>query len=86
MIYFLVVPNVRKTEKGDIMARHALLKFCPLEYRYLDVYGRMPDYDTDCLIKDGMGWDDASALVKKRLDELWEKMRYEHEHLSLIHI
>lgn len=69
------------TGKGnDTMSKHALLKFCPLEYRYLDVYGRMPDYDTDHLIKNGMGWDDASALVQKRLDELWEKMRYEHEH------
>lgn len=62
------------------MARRALLKFCPLEYLYLDTYGRMPDYDTDHLIACGMAPCDASKLVYERLDELWEKMKHDHAH------
>ena len=62
------------------MARRALLRFCPLEYLYLDTYGRMPDYDTDHLIANGMNPDDACALVNKRVDDLWQKMKHDHTH------
>ena len=62
------------------MARRALLKFSPLEYLYQDTYGIMPDYDIDRHIKNGMDRQEANDLVNGRMNELWQQMKYEHEH------
>lgn len=62
------------------MAKRALLKFTPLEYLYQDTYGIMPDYDYERLIKQGYSMEDAASIRNKRMMELWEQMKYEHEH------
>lgn len=64
---------------GLNMSKRALLKFCPLEYRYQDRYGIMPDYDIDRHIADGMTGQEANDLVNGRLADLWQEMKEEHE-------
>lgn len=62
------------------MSKRALLRFSSLEYRYQDIYGIMPDYDIDRHIKDGMQPKEANDLVNGRMHDLWQQMKYEHEH------
>lgn len=62
------------------MAKKAALRFNALEYRYQDIYGIMPDYDYDRLIKQGHSMEDAARIRQERMDAVWEQMVYEHEH------
>lgn len=66
------------------MSKRANLVFCPLEYEYQAAYGIMPDYDIDRHIEQGMTWQEANDLVNNNLNDLWEKMKYEHEHREQI--
>lgn len=62
------------------MAKYALLRFSPFEYRYQQTYGIMPDYDFDRLIKQGYSAEDAARIRQERINKLWQTMKYEHEH------
>lgn len=62
------------------MAKKAVLKLFPFERMYIEAYGIMPDRHIDRLMKSGMSLDEANAFVNKRLDDLWQKMKYDHEH------
>lgn len=62
------------------MAKKAVLRFSTLEYRYQDTYGIMPDYDFDRLVSSGMSCEEAGRTVNGRINEVYAKMKYEHEH------
>lgn len=62
------------------MAHKARLEFKPIDYAYQKAYGIMPDYDFTNRLKAGQSPEEVSALIDARMAELWEQMKYEHEH------
>lgn len=60
--------------------RRAVLKFTDIEYRYQDRYGMMPDYDFDRLVQQGYSFQEAGRIRNERIHEIWEEMKFEHEH------
>lgn len=62
------------------MARRALLRINSFEYRYQQEYGLLPDYDLDRLHADPATSAEASRIWQSRIDSLWSRMKYEHEH------
>lgn len=62
------------------MPRRSVLRFSSFEYRYQEEYGTMPDYDFDKLVKSTGSADQAARIRQERLDTVWSKMKYEHEH------
>lgn len=62
------------------MPRRSVLRFSGFEYRYQEEYGTMPDYDFDKLVKSTGSVDQAAHIRQERLDTVWKKMKYEHEH------
>lgn len=62
------------------MARRSVLRFNGFEYRYQEEYGTMPDYDFDKLVKSTGSVDQAARIRQDRLNTVWSKMKYEHEH------
>lgn len=61
------------------MSRRALLSFKPIDYAYQARYGIMPDYDFTNRLKAGQGTAEVSALIERRMRELYEESKREHE-------
>lgn len=62
------------------MPRWSVLRLDDFEYRYLEEYGTIPDYDFEKLVKSTGSEDQAARIYQERLETVWEKMKYEHEH------
>lgn len=62
------------------MATRARLCFKPIDYAYQRAYGKMPDYDFTDRLKSGQPLEEVSALIEKRMAELYKQMRYDHDH------
>ena len=62
------------------MASKARLEFKPIDYAYQSQYGIMPDYDFTNRLKAGQSPAEVSALIEKRMADIWARMKYEHEH------
>lgn len=62
------------------MATRARLDFKPIDYAYQARYGIMPDYDFTNRLKAGYTREEVSELINGRLAEIWEQLKYEHEH------
>lgn len=61
------------------MPRRALLSFKPIDYAYQARYGIMPDYDFTNRLKAGQDEAEVSALIERRMLELYEESKREHE-------
>ena len=61
------------------MAKRARLTFMPIDYAYQARYGIMPDYDFTNRLKAGQGTAEVSALIDRRMRELYEESEREHE-------
>ena len=62
------------------MSRRSVLRFSGFEYRYQEEFGTMPDYDFDKLVGTITPYAEAVRIWQKRIDTVWEKLKYEHEH------
>ena len=62
------------------MARRSSLRFSGFEYRYQEEFGTMPDYDFDKLVRTITPYAEAVRIWQERIDTVWAKLKYEHEH------
>lgn len=62
------------------MVKKAVLRFSGFEYRYQEEYGIMPDYDFDRLVGTITPYAEAVRIWQGRIDTVWAKLKYEHEH------
>ena len=59
--------------------RKAKLYLSPIERGYIEVYGETAETTMLKLKEQGIAVCTVSEIVQKRMDEIWQKMKSEHE-------
>ena len=57
----------------------ASLYLSPIERGYIEIYGETTETTMQKLKEQGMNMSKVSEIIQARMDEIWQKMKSEHE-------